>query len=136
MNLYLQSWKKFVDFSGRATRPEYWVFVLINYLVMVVLVIGGMMADGDFSNISEPQTDPTFSTWEFLYGILSLLVFLPTLAVGARRLHDSGRSGFWLLMSFIPIIGGITLIIFMLQGSQQFDNQYGPYGQVESEIFD
>ncbi len=84
---------KYVDFSGRATRPEYWFFVLFVAVVSVVLSIVS-------------QT---------LAGVFWLAMLVPSIAAGIRRLHDTERSGWWLLIGFIPVIGGIILIILMAQ---------------------
>lgn len=109
MQWYLNVLKNYVGFQGRARRKEYWMFVLISTIVSVVLSIVESIAD-----ISS-----------LLTGLYSLVVLLPSLAVGVRRLHDTGRSGWWLLLSLIPLIGAIVLIVFMCQDSQDNDNQYG-----------
>lgn len=95
---------KYLDFSGRAKRPEFWWFVLFCFLVSMAL---GMVS----STIS---------------GLFSLATLLPSLAVGARRLHDTDRSGWWQLIWLIPIIGWIVLLVFMAQEGESGDNQYGP----------
>ncbi|MFP3122708.1 DUF805 domain-containing protein [Ectobacillus funiculus] len=110
MQWYLKVLKNYVGFQGRASRQEYWMFVLVNVIISIVLSIIDTMAD--LSSV--------------LTGIYSLLILLPSLAVGVRRLHDTGRSGWWLLISLIPLIGSIILIVFACQDSQEGDNQYGP----------
>lgn len=87
---------KYVEFEGRAKRPEFWWFVLFTVVTSLVL--------GAISNA--------------LSGIFSLAVFLPSIAVGARRLHDIGKSGWWQLLWFIPVIGWIVLIYWAAQESQ------------------
>ena len=84
---------KYVDFSGRASRPEYWWFFLFIFIVSLVLTI--------FSSM--------------LANIFSLITFLPSLAAGARRLHETNRSGWWQLLWFVPVIGWIIIIIFLAQ---------------------
>jgi uncharacterized membrane protein YhaH (DUF805 family) len=105
--------QKYVDFSGRARRAEYWWFLLVNFLISVGLRI----------------VDTILGTGEVNYGIISglysLAVLLPSLAVLARRLHDTGRSGWWMLIAIIPIIGAIILIIFTIQDSEPGMNKYG-----------
>jgi uncharacterized membrane protein YhaH (DUF805 family) len=108
MQWYLKVIKNYVGFQGRARRKEYWMFVLISFIISAVLSIVESIAD--------------LST--FLSGLYSLAVLLPSLAVGVRRLHDTGRSGWWLLISLIPLIGTIILIVFMCQDSEE-DNTYG-----------
>ncbi|MCK9505910.1 MAG: DUF805 domain-containing protein [Porticoccaceae bacterium] len=116
MNWYLDVLKKYAVFNGRARRKEYWYFVLFNIIVSVILaVIDGMT--GSFS------ADAGVG---ILSGIYSLAVFIPTAAVTFRRLHDTGRSGWWLLMVLLPFIGAIVLLIFMVQDSKPGENRFGP----------
>jgi uncharacterized membrane protein YhaH (DUF805 family) len=115
VNWYIEVMRKYAVFSGRARRQEYWMFVLFN--VIIVLFLG--IIDG----IADSDSESSRSTLTTLY-VLSILI--PSLAVGVRRLHDTGRSGWWMLIGFIPIIGAIVLLIFIIQDSQLMDNQYGP----------
>jgi uncharacterized membrane protein YhaH (DUF805 family) len=115
VNWYIEVLKKYAVFSGRARRREYWMFVLFNVIIAVVLT----MIEG----IADPDSEGSRSTLATLYG---LAVLIPSLAVSVRRLHDTGRSGWWLLFGLIPIIGTIVLLIFIIQDSQLMDNQYGP----------
>ena len=109
MNWYLKVLKQYVDFSGRAQRMEFWMFQLFNFIVLIVLaIIDVMLGLG------------------FLQPLYALAVLLPNLAVGARRLHDTNRSGWWLLLGLIPLIGIIILIVFWVQDSQAGDNAFGP----------
>ncbi|MCP1122685.1 DUF805 domain-containing protein [Bacillus sp. 3103sda1] len=111
MQWYLQAFKNYAGFQGRARRKEYWMFFLINLIVTIILEI--LVA----------------VSFVFLIPFLlyALAIILPSLAVGARRLHDTGRSGWWQLLSLIPVVGGIVLIIFFCQDSEEYDNKYGPY---------
>ena len=116
MNWYLEVLNKYAVFGGRATRAEYWYFTLFNFFAFCVLtftdnVIGTFNADVGFG---------------LLGGVYSLALLIPTFAVSVRRLHDTDRSGWWLLIELIPLIGGLVLLIFMVQDSQPLDNQYGP----------
>ena len=115
MNWYLEVLKKYAVFTGRARRKEYWYFVLFNVIISIILAFVDEMT-GSFSA-------------EFgmglLGGIYSLAVFIPGLAVSVRRLHDTSRSGWWLLIIFIPVIGAIAILIFMVQDSKRGANQYG-----------
>lgn len=93
---------KYADFEGRANRSEYWYWFLFNVL-LGILSLAPLVA-----------------------GIISLILFIPSLAVSVRRLHDIGKSGWWYLIGLIPLIGTIILIIFFLQESMEEDNEYGP----------
>jgi uncharacterized membrane protein YhaH (DUF805 family) len=109
MNWYLAVLKKYADFSGRARRKEFWMFALFNFIIAIVLgIVDGMIG------------------MPVLGLIYSLAVLLPGLAVGARRLHDIGKSGWWLLIGLVPLVGLIVLIIFFVMDSNPGDNQYGP----------
>ena len=115
MKWYIEVMRKYAVFSGRARRQEYWMFVLSNVIIVVFLGIIDGMADSD--------SEGSRSTLTTLYVLATLIPFL---AVGVRRLHDTGRSGWWMLIGVIPIIGAIVLLIFIIQDSQLMDNQYGP----------
>jgi uncharacterized membrane protein YhaH (DUF805 family) len=116
MNWYLQALKKYADFSGRARRREYWFFVLFNIIISVVLSV----------------CDAVMGTYNaavgigILTGIYTLAVLIPGIAVSVRRLHDTGRSGWWLLIVLVPLVGALVLLIFMLIDSQPGQNAYGP----------
>lgn len=115
MNWYLEVLKKYAVFSGRARRKEYWFFVLFNIIISIVLaVIDGVT--GSFS--SEAGMG-------LLGGIYTLAVLIPGIAVSVRRLHDTERSGWWLLIALVPLIGAIVLLVFMVQDSKPGQNQYG-----------
>lgn len=119
MNWYLEVLKKYAVFSGRARRKEYWFFVLFNIIVGIILsVIDGALG----LNIIEQEG----ANIGWLYSIYSLAVLLPGLAVSIRRLHDTDRSGWWILIALIPIIGAIVLLIFMVLDSQPGSNRFGP----------
>ena len=112
MEWYLGVWKKFAVFSGRARRTEYWMFVLINFIVLIILAVGdGMMGSKEGVQI--------------LSLIYNLAVFIPSLSVGARRLHDTDRSGWWQLLWLIPVIGWIVLLVFFCTGGTKASNRFG-----------
>ena len=121
MNWYLQALKKYTVFTGRARRREYWFFVLFNILISAALSIVDFFT-GTYS--ADYHTG-------LLGGLYSLGVLLPAIAVTIRRLHDTGRSGWWILIVLVPIIGGIVLLIFMVLDSQTGDNEYGPSPKAE-----
>ena len=107
---------KYVDFSGRARRSEYWYFALFTFLLSFVTSIVDAVIGTDYDGASSGGLIST---------VASLAVFLPSLAVGVRRLHDTDRSGWWILIGLIPIIGWILLIVWFCTDSKA-DNQYGP----------
>jgi uncharacterized membrane protein YhaH (DUF805 family) len=109
MNWYLKVLKQYADFNGRARRKEYWMFVLFNMIFA-------------FLAISIDNLAGTNGLFYFLYG---LAVFVPGLAVGVRRLHDVGKSGWMLFIALIPIIGSIWLIVLMATDSNVGGNEYG-----------
>ena len=115
MNWYIKVLKQYVDFRGRARRQEYWMFVLFNAIIAFVLgLIDGLLG------------------WEIPYanmGILGLIyslgVFLPSLAVCVRRLHDIGKSGWYILLSLIPLVGAIILIVWFCKEGEGTSNDWG-----------
>ena len=116
MNWFMTVLRKYAVFEGRARRREYWFFVLFYILISVVLAV----------------VDRMLGTYDETYGmgalgaLFCLGLLIPSIAVGARRLHDTGRSGWWLLIGFIPVIGVIVLIVFFVLDSQPGTNAYGP----------
>ncbi|MGO9643077.1 MAG: DUF805 domain-containing protein [Candidatus Acidiferrales bacterium] len=125
MHWYLMVWRKYAEFAGRSRRKEYWMFVLFNSLAIIALAAIG----GAGIAMSEDYGGLLFIP----FGIYLLAAFIPTLAVSVRRLHDSGKSG-WLilvffLVGFIPFVGlvaSIVQIVIMCQDSDPGTNQYGP----------
>ncbi len=108
--------KKYADFSGRAPRAEYWWFYLLSVVAyLVALILDSLLGTGA----------AVAST-----GIITLLVILglliPSLAAGVRRLHDTYRSGWWLLIAFIPLVGAIVLLVFFVLEGNKGNNRFGP----------
>ena len=110
MNWYLDVLKKYAVFDGRARRTEYWMFALINLLIYIAI---GMV-------------EGVIGTMGVIGSIYALAVLLPSLGVAVRRLHDIDRSGWWMLLIFLPGIGAIILLIMALIDSTPGDNEYGP----------
>jgi uncharacterized membrane protein YhaH (DUF805 family) len=111
MSWYIAALKKYADFNGRAGKAEFWMFTLINTIISVILyLIDGEIMPGSNSHL--------------LYTLYGLAVLVPSLAVSVRRLHDTGRSGWWILINVIPILGQLVYLVFLLQDSQGA-NQYG-----------
>lgn len=122
MNWYFEVLKKYAVFSGRARRKEYWVFTLVSVVVSIILGI----FDGALGFREPGETGP-------LRAVYSLVVLIPSLAVAVRRLHDTGRSGWWILIGLIPCVGFIILIVFFVQDSQPGPNEYGPNPKAAEE---
>ncbi len=116
MNWYLAVVKKYVEFGGRAARTEFWMFALINFIIGIVLAV-----------IDHVLGTVTASGIGILGLVYALAVFLPSLGVAVRRLHDTGRSGFWILVGLIPFLGAIVLLVFFILESKPGDNAYGPH---------
>ncbi|MGW0363973.1 DUF805 domain-containing protein [Streptomyces sp. NPDC002990] len=110
MHYYTDVLKKYADFSGRARRQEFWMFFLFNLAVAVVLLI----------------IDTVIGANMIIYGLYLLATLVPTLAVTVRRLHDLGKSGWWYFIAFVPLIGGIWLLVLMATAGQPQPNEYGP----------
>jgi uncharacterized membrane protein YhaH (DUF805 family) len=114
MKYYLKALKNYANFSGRARRKEYWLFTLYNIIIFVALVFLGAMvgfprgAEGVFVFVAF-----------YMVGVL-----IPALAVSVRRLHDTGRSGWWLLLYFVPF-GAIVVLVFLVQDSNPASNKFG-----------
>jgi uncharacterized membrane protein YhaH (DUF805 family)/predicted RNA-binding Zn-ribbon protein involved in translation (DUF1610 family) len=124
---YFDVWAKYAEFQGRARRKEYWNFTLINTFINFVYFIFITFIGGVMLAIEDASVFGLISGILFiLYVVFNLVMFLPSLAVMIRRLHDTGNTGWLWLISFIPLVGGIILIIILIQDSQPGDNQYGP----------
>lgn len=114
MNYYLKALSNYVNFEGRASRSEYWFFILFN----ILFALGALLIDAVIG---------TEIVFYFLYAIV---VFLPGLALSVRRLHDVGKSGWMLLLLIIPLIGVIWIFILSITDSDTGNNEYGPNPQV------
>lgn len=115
MEYFIDAFKKYAEFSGRATRTQYWMFILFFMIIYFVLAL----------------IDVLVGTMVLAF-IFNIAAFLPSIAIAARRLHDTGRTGWWQLLVLIPLIGAIVLIVFFVQDSAE-DNEYGPNPKAVSE---
>lgn len=115
MNWYLEVLNKYAVFNGRARRKEYWFFVLFNVIISLLLSI----ADG-LTGTLNPLTGVGV-----LGGVYMIAIMIPSIAVAIRRLHDTARSGWWLLISLIPVVGGLVLLYFLVLDSDPESNEYG-----------
>lgn len=126
MEWYLKALKSYVDFTGRARRKEYWMFILFHLLIIAAL---------GFSNAFVAETIGV-QVGAILLAIYAIGTILPTLAVTVRRLHDTNRSGWWILIRFIPLVGDIILLIFLIFEGDAGDNAYGPDPKAEYSMYD
>lgn len=113
-NSYLQGWKKFVDFEGRATRKEFWCFFTVNCAVLILTPLTMIV-------VGEMTYQPVSSFYIILiYIVISLILLLPSMAVGIRRMHDIGRSGWWFGMTYLlPLLNRLLDYIFTYNLSPQ-----------------
>lgn len=116
MSWFVLAWQRATDFSGRSRRKEYWYFQLFNGIVMMFILLFAIA----FSENGKPATLPLGLM--FAYG---LVLIVPALAVTIRRLHDIGKSGWWYFIGFLPIAGGIILLVFSVLDSEPYANQWG-----------
>ncbi|NMR25854.1 DUF805 domain-containing protein [Pseudoalteromonas sp. NEC-BIFX-2020_002] len=108
MEYFMEAMRRYADFDGRIRRKAYWMFALFYLIFYIVCaVIDGVLG----------------TMW--ITTIFSLAMIVPCISAGARRLHDTNRSGWWQLISFIPLIGAIVLIVFCVQDSQDGENDFG-----------
>ncbi|MGR5058653.1 DUF805 domain-containing protein [Vibrio rotiferianus] len=105
----------YTNFNGRARRQEYWYFTLVNVLVNLVMGI----IDRVIGSVTQ------MDNFGFFGVIYALFIMIPSIAVTVRRLHDSGRTGWWALIAFVPVIGILVLLYFLIQDSEEGSNQYG-----------
>jgi len=121
MNYYFKAFQKYAVFSGRATRSEFWFFILFTLQVQLAFYLGGFFLASAFG----ASTDAATSIGDDALAVYVIASFLPTIAVAVRRLHDTGKSGWWLLLCFVPV-AGIILYVFWAIDSQPGANSYGP----------
>lgn len=121
MSLMFQPLKKYADFQGRARRSEFWLFALF-ILILDVVYMAVLGVAGGFA------TEPSGAAMAVI-GVFSLLflgLIIPSLAVTFRRLHDTNRSAWWILISFIPLVGSIALLVFYVLPGTDGPNKFGP----------
>jgi len=109
MEWYLKVVRNYAVFTGRARRTEYWMFVLFNILFAALASV----------------LDWILGSWNMVSGLYGLAMLIPSIAVAVRRLHDINKTGFFLLIGLIPVIGFIWLLILFLKEGDMGDNQYG-----------
>lgn len=123
MKWYLKAWKNYANFSGRARRKEYWMFVLFNILAaFLALYLDNFF---DLPRVTNQDAVIPYNVYGPLYTCYAVAAFIPGLAVTVRRLHDTGNSGAMILISLIPVIGAIWLLVLLLTDSKYGPNKYG-----------
>ena len=125
MKYYIDFWKRAFDFRGVASRKQYWMAVLVNFVVILILgLIFGASGSTESITISD---------------IYAVIVLIPCISISVRRLHDQNRSGWLYLINLIPVIGSIIIFIFMLLGTVKVNNRWRMYdiqrGYIRDEIF-
>lgn len=120
--------RRYADFSGRSRRKEYWMFTLGILIVFTIVsaVVGGIAgALGGATNSSNGVAGLGLAGMGIL-GLMGLAIIIPSLAVQVRRLHDQDRTGWWILIGFIPYLGGLVMLVFMCLPGTRGPNSYGP----------
>jgi uncharacterized membrane protein YhaH (DUF805 family) len=115
MKWYLHALRNYAVFKGRARRREYWIFELMNSAITLALfVLAVILGKAGY---------PYFLSLPFLYIVATAI---PSLSSLIRRLHDTGRSGWWFWIGLIPLFGPVSMLIFTVENSQPGENRYGP----------
>lgn len=115
INYYLEGLKKYAVFEGRSRRKEYWIFIFFNIIIFIL---------NFYISYTTCLIFPSYTFTVFIFCNLAILI--SSIAVGVRRLHDIGYSGWWLFIVLVPVIGLIVFLILTLEDSQPGENQYGP----------
>ena len=124
MGWYLEALKKYAVFSGRSRRKEYWYFVLFSLVVSLALsAVDALLG-----------TFPSSANVGLLGGIYGLAVLIPSIAVSVRRLHDIDRTGWWVLISLVPVIGSIVLLVFAVLDGTPGQNRFGPNPKASGRV--
>lgn len=122
MEWYVEVLRKYAVFDGRARRKEYWMYALVSTLIYIVYMIVAGLA---LALIGHSDNGAAALLIMAPLGLYLMAVIVPGLAVTVRRLHDTGRSGWWILISFVPFVGGIILLVFMCLDSEPGPNLHG-----------
>ncbi len=130
MYWYLEVFRRYAEFSGRSRRKEYWMFALFNVLFVLGLAVVMAVLASIFGD-----TGIVFIIPVIILIIYFAVVFIPSLAVTVRRLHDTGKSGWFILLNLIPYVGGLIIFIFMVLDSEPGENKWGP-NPTEDYVYD
>jgi uncharacterized membrane protein YhaH (DUF805 family) len=124
MGWYLEALKKYAVFGGRSRRREYWYFVLFSLVVSLLLSAVDALL-GTFSSSTNVG---------LLGGIYGLAIIIPSIAVSVRRLHDVDRTGWWVLISLVPVIGTLVLLVFAVLDGTPGENRFGPNPKASGRV--
>lgn len=122
----LMPYRRYADFTGRSRRKEYWMFVLLSLIVAAValaMMFGGM---GGLDEAGAPRISATSYVGIGLLSVWGLGSIIPSIAVQVRRFHDQDRSGWFVLLGFIPYVGGLIVLVFMCLDGTRGANRFGP----------
>jgi uncharacterized membrane protein YhaH (DUF805 family) len=123
MRWMFMPFRRYAEFSGRSRRKEYWMFALLNMIVWAIICVLGLWgADSRLFSDTEELMMYFLATG----GVYLLITLIPSLAVAIRRLHDTDKSGWMLLLGLIPLVGGLILLIFYVTEGTRGPNRFGP----------
>lgn len=126
MDYMLMPLRRYFDFAGRSRRKEYWMFFLLNFVVASILLGIGFSLGFSIDSYGEPAVGSGYWLVMGLLGIYWLAVLIPSIAVQVRRFHDQDKSGWFVLINFVPYIGSLIVLVFMLLEGTRGPNKYGP----------
>ncbi len=132
MQWMLMPLRRYADFSGRSRRREYWSFVLFNLLIGVA--VWALLAATYAAGMSETQMTMIMGPVFMLYGLVALVFIIPGIAVTIRRLHDTDRSGWFVLFALIPLVGAIFLLVFYCEKGTRGPNRFGPDPKADERV--
>ena len=124
MQWMLMPLRRYADFSGRSRRREYWMFFLFNMLIS--LAVWSLLAITFLAGLSETEMTVIMTPVFIVYGLVVLGFMIPGIAVTVRRLHDTDRSGWFILMGLIPLVGAILLLVYYCTEGTPGPNRFGP----------
>ncbi len=125
--------KRYADFSGRSRRKEYWMFTLFLFLLIIPFV-AVMLATADPAGDGEISTLGTVAL--LIFGLFCLAIIIPSIAVQVRRFHDQDKSGWFVLMNFIPYVGSLIVFVFMCLEGTKGENRFGPDPKMSDNVGD
>lgn len=127
--------KRYADFSGRSRRKEYWMFALLQIIIIfAITIIGGVL--GAFTPDASGAMSTGGGLMFALFGIYILAIFIPSLAVQVRRFHDQDKSGWFVLLNFIPYVGGLVVLVFMCLDGTKGKNRFGDDPKMSDNVGD
>ncbi len=134
MEWMLMPLRRYADFNGRSRRKEYWMFILFQVIVIVPAVV--MMIAAGAVDDSGGEMSSIAMIFIALIVLFVLAMFIPSLAVQVRRFHDQDKSGWFILLNFIPYIGGLIVFVFMCLEGTKGENQYGADPKMDQNVGD